>query len=479
MDKLLIIFGFPLPPMEFVQSVLQGRPERDYLILGQGITAEYLTGSSLGEANIFRPVLEWKKPYASIKAIRAAVPDTALFIGQSSDLVGPALAILSGARIKEANFFPVPEKSQPRRIGFIPTLVRAFGRLVLFLITLPVWLIPALFLSGRTKKLPPPELPVRSSPVEGDKLPPVSLVIPNFNGKKLLSQCLPSLLTALAEYPAGGEIVLVDDASSDGSEQWIRDNFSSVRVIALRENQGFGRAVNRGIASSSNRMVVLLNSDITVDAGFLSPLIKHFHDPELFAVQPRMNTWTGDGLDLGVNVGRMENGYIRIWNERESGNQAYLNYSAPNLYAVGGAMAFDKEKWDLLGGFDDIYYPFCWEDIDISYRAAKRGWKVLYEPESLVNHLHYGTISRFFAPEYKRIIEARNELLFIWKNIHSRRLWRAHLNRIPILLLGSLLNGNMIFYKAFWRAALEILPLLQKRKEEISYSRIDDQEVFR
>jgi len=477
MKKQLILLTFPLPSSELVRKVITGLPVRKLIVSGPGATPTYLDECGLGSARIIEGGMDLKSRISLILSLRREGLEDVIYIGRSSDLVSLATSVFTGSR-QPPVFCQVSKELSFRRIYFIPLLARLIWRLLLFLPAIPILFFQRILMSGSVDKLQAKKLGSSSPVVRGD-LPPVSIIIPNFNGRKLLAECLPSLLMALGEYPADGEIILVDDASSDGSVKWVQDNISSVRVIALKENQGFGRAVNLGISSASNRMAVLLNSDITVDSGFLQPLVEHFRDPELFAVQPRMNTWSGDGLDLGVNIGHMENGYIRIWNEKETGNQTYLEVPMPNLYAVGGAMAFDREKWDLLGGFDEVYYPFCWEDIDISYRAWKRGWKVLYEPGSRVNHLHYGTISRFFTPEYKRIIEGRNELLFIWKNIHSRQLWKAHLNRLPALLLGAVLSGNMVFYRAFWRASLEILPLLKKRKDEMSFSRRDDQEVFR
>ena len=477
--NVLIILGFPPAGENVVQKFIQLFPSSNFTVLGINLDNCYCQRCGLENARLIRQpesLLAW---LTLLSRLRGESFDTAVFIGDHGNVAGKLFALLSGAN----EIFLNPASSAIKGIKIALMLLlypfRISWRLILFLLAIPVFIIHRFCLSRGFGRIISKSFP---SPLDNLKLEnssPVSIVIPNYNGKELLTECLPSLEKALEMYQGGGEVILVDDASSDGSVRWTEENFASVRVIALDKNQGFGRAANLGISLASNRMVVLLNSDITVDSGFLQPLIEHFRDPELFAVQPRMNTWSGDGLDLGVNIGHMENGYIRIWNEKETGNQTYLDFPVPNLYAVGGAMAFDREKWNLLGGFDDIYYPFCWEDIDISYRAWKRGWKVLYEPRSLVNHLHYGTISRFFAPEYKRIIEGRNELLFIWKNIHSPQLWKDHLNRLPALLLGSLLSGNMVFYKAFWRASLEILPLLKKRKEEISHSRIGDQEVFR
>jgi GT2 family glycosyltransferase/glycosyltransferase involved in cell wall biosynthesis len=477
MQKQLIIFSFPLPPTELVREVVTGLPAREFVVNGPGVTSTYLSECGLDSARIIDGGMDLQSRISLILSLRTEDLEDVIYIGYSSDLVSLTTSILSGSR-QPPIIYQVSQELSSRRIYLIPLLARLIWRLTLFLLTIPVLLFQRVLFSGSRKELKAEKL-VSSAPVAGEILPPVSIVIPNFNGRKLLAECLPSILRALDEYPSGGEIILVDDASSDGSAQWAKKNFSSVRVIALDKNQGFGRAANLGISSACNRTVVLLNSDIIVESGFLHPLVEHLRDPELFAVQPRLNTWSGDRLDLGVSIGHMENGYIRIWNEKETGHPKYLDFTAPNLYAVGGAMVFDREKWDILGGFDEIYYPFCWEDIDISYRAWKRGWKVLYEPGSEVNHLHYGTISRFFTPEYKRVIEHRNEFLFIWKNIHSPRLWRSHLHSLPRLLLSALLTGNYAFYKAFWQTVPALGTVMKKRRQAAALVRIGDEEVFR
>ncbi len=477
-EKTLIVFGSPPLPADVVRKVIKNHPAIEYDVLGSGLTANYLRDAGLEGADVIGEGGDWKTRLLLIRSIRKKRPASAVYIGVMADLIGPLTAALSGAGQRLASHPFAPGTSSPRPIRLLPLLLGIAGRLILFLAAVPAFLILRVLLarSGiRRGEISGESIP---APVTGAQSPPVSLVVPNFNGRELLKLCIPSLERALDAYPGGGEIVVVDDASSDGSAEWVKKAHTSVQVIAFPENRGFARASNRGIAEAKNRVVILLNSDIIVAPDFIGPLVEHLRDPDLFAVQPRLDTWKGDGLDLGLSMGHMENGYIRIWNEKETGNPRYIDYPASNLYAVGGAMAFDKEKWDRLGGFDEIYYPFCWEDIDVSYRAWKRGWKVLYEPKSRVRHLHYGTISRFFAPEYKRVIEQKNELLFIWKNIHSPRLWKSHLANLPRLLLSALLTGNLAFYRAFWKALAEIGAAGRERKREIGSGRVTDEVVF-
>src|SRR5580693_5510391 len=110
-----------------------------------------------------------------------------------------------------------------------------------------------------------------------------SVVIPNWNGKDLLAKYLPSVVAALAGNPAN-EIVVVDNGSTDGSAEFVRSAFPHVKLVALAENLGFGGGSNAGFQAAANDIVVLLNSDMRVDEGFLPPLLEGFTDPQVFAV---------------------------------------------------------------------------------------------------------------------------------------------------------------------------------------------------
>lgn len=505
--SVLAILDFPLPAPGLVRRALAAFPGFRVFYLGAGIGEGYCRESGLETAGLLAVgggiIAQW----SWLRQIRRSRFDAALFIGSPENLAARAAVAASGAR--KRLFLPTEGEPSPRPIGWWDVAPDLVGRLVLFVLSLPLFLLPRLFLSNtsgapvhRTGLQPADDnapvhrtgLQTADAPIVGPvsafalsatadrcdraSSPPVSVVIPNYNGKELLSKCLPSLEKALAAYPGGGEIVVVDDASSDGSPAWIKGRFSGVRLIALEKNRGFAQACNLGVSRALHRLVVLLNSDIIAEADFLPALVAHFRDPRVFAVQPRMMDWGGEKLNLGVNVGHMENGYIRIWNERETLNPKRLDRAAPTLYAVGGAMAFDRKKWDDLGGFDGLYYPFCWEDIDISYRAWKRGWKVLYEPASVVYHLHHGTIGRFFTRGYKRMVEQRNELIFIWKNIHSDYLRREHLKRLPGRVLATALTGNPEFQRGFLSALLALPRIRRARREEIARAVRRDEDVF-
>ncbi len=243
-----------------------------------------------------------------------------------------------------------------------------------------------------------------------------SLVIPNWNGRDLLERFLPSWVASIAAHP-GSEVIVVDNGSTDGSAEWIRANYPAVRVLALAENLGFGGGSNEGFRAAKNDIVVLLNSDMRVESGFLAPLLEGFQDETVFAVSCQI--FLGDPSkrreETGLTQGWWQDGQIRVGHREDSAVDCLF----PCFYGGGGSCAFDRRKFLELGGFDELLRPFYVEDTDLGYMAWKRGWKVFYQPASVVYHEHRGTIGKRFSISDIESTIYKNFLLFAWKNIHG------------------------------------------------------------
>jgi len=181
-----------------------------------------------------------------------------------------------------------------------------------------------------------------------------------------------------------------------------------------------------------------------------------------------------------MNDGRLDwaSGYIQIWNEADTEEVKLIDRLSPTLYCLGGAMLFDRRKYYDLGGFDKLFYPFRWEDIDICYRALKRGWKLLYQPESVVYHQHHATLNKVFTPDYLNIIEQKNELLFTWKNLHDSPLIDAHLRKLPLYLLSNIISGRYNFCMGLFRALASLPHCLGRRRIERIRSTKKDGQVL-
>ena len=262
-----------------------------------------------------------------------------------------------------------------------------------------------------------------------------SVVIPNWNGRDLLEKYLPSVITALDGNP-DNEVIVVENGSEDGSAEFVRKHFPGVRLLALDRNLGFGGGSNAGFQAAKNDIVVLLNSDMRVDPGFLQPLLDGFTDERVFAVSCQIFFSDPNKLreETGLTQGWWEDGHLRV--RHRADDQVTGLY--PCFYGGGGSCAFDRRKFLELGGFDPILAPFYLEDTDLGYLAWKRGWKVLYQPSSKVFHEHRGTIGKRFTAAQVQAVLKKNYILFCWKNIHE---WRRLMSHLAAALGGVLFSG--------------------------------------
>jgi GT2 family glycosyltransferase len=273
----------------------------------------------------------------------------------------------------------------------------------------------------------------------------ISIVIPNWNGRKLLEKNLPAVLAAKPD-----EIIIVDDASLDDSTSFLKKKYPEIKIIRNEKNIGFAKSCNKGVAAAKGDIVVLLNNDVIPEPNFLSESTKHFADQEVFAVSFNEPSWSWARI-------YWKNGFI----EHEPGPKTDKTHIS--AWASGGSGVFRKTIWNKLGGFDDLYYPFYWEDVDLGYRAWKRGYKILWEPKAIVHHEHEGTIGKNFSKSYIDYISSRNQLIFIWKNISEESLLRQHFRSVI---------ENIIYFKnlkSFLSAFFKLPMIIARRKQQNNF----------
>ncbi len=307
----------------------------------------------------------------------------------------------------------------------------------------------------------------------------VSVVIPTWNGRHHLERNLRSVVTALEGNPEH-EIIVVDNASSDGSTEFIERNFPGVRILKLERNLGFGGGSNAGFRAAKNGVVVLLNNDMRVEPNFLAPLLRGFSDPRVFAVSSQI--FFSDPAkrreETGVTQGEWINGRLHVRQLIDD----QINGLFPVFYAGGGSTAYDRGKFLEIGGFDALMEPFYLEDTDVSYMAWKRGWVILYQPESIVYHEHRGTIGTHFSSAYIEAVLQKNHLLFTWKNIHEWKRLAAHFFWLYGGMWVHLLAGpspTRPTLGGFLRALRQLGGVLGSRRRARQLARIDDTEAFR
>ncbi len=292
----------------------------------------------------------------------------------------------------------------------------------------------------------------------------ISVVIPVYKKTELFLKNLRHNLPFLKGY----EIIVVND----DPEMSIKKELAELSVILIenKKNLGFGGAVNMGVKKTGEKFVMLLNSDVILNNDRFKTTLQHFRkNKNLFAVSFAQKE--KGGSIVGKNIIFWKNGFLQ---HRASSNLKL----GINAWAEGGACLFDKEKFNRLGGFDEIYSPFYWEDIDLSYRAWKNGYEVLFDPKILVAHFHESTIGSYFSPEEIKTIAYRNQFIFMWKNITDFSYFWKHLLLLKLNLLILLLKGDVLFTKGYFLALKKISQILKRRRFEKKSSKYSDQNII-
>lgn len=300
----------------------------------------------------------------------------------------------------------------------------------------------------------------------------ISIIIPNWNGKEFLEKCIPSVIRAVGIYGNHCSITVVDNNSDDGSVDYLRLEFPCVKISALKNNLGFSKAMNIGVREQKCDIFIGLNNDVIVEDDFITPLVRHFHmNQNIFAVAARMLLWDKKTLNFGRAISDFKLGiFRRKFDEPIS--------SVNTLYACGGAFAADREKFLQLGGFDEDIFAF-WEDLDLCYRAWKMGYRVVYEPGSVVYHKFHGTFLKKYKNNEIEQISGESYFLFILKNFHQKKIFLQQLFLLPFFLLIAPLIGKGYFVRGLLRSIKKWPLFLRKRKIEKRRAVFFDKQVLR
>jgi GT2 family glycosyltransferase len=315
----------------------------------------------------------------------------------------------------------------------------------------------------------------------------VSVVIPSWNGRHLLERFLPTVITSASAHrqATGGavEIVVVDDGSMDDSVDWLtrqgRTAEVPLRIIVNDTNLGFGAACNRGVSEARYALVLLLNNDVAPETDAIAHLAAPFKDPEtsspLFAVHCRVLDFDTNAVAGAGQVGGFRRGFIRV-HERYSPQDAAGPW--PSMFASGGSSMVDRTRFLELGGFDPLFAPFYLEDVELSYRAWKRGLRVGYAPDALVRHQFSSTIGKSSSAGRVRRISQRNRLFLNWIHLHDRSWFIQHLLWVVVLFATSPFTLRYDFARGAIDALGQLPEVRRRRREERQLARRSDREVM-
>jgi glycosyltransferase involved in cell wall biosynthesis/GT2 family glycosyltransferase len=306
-----------------------------------------------------------------------------------------------------------------------------------------------------------------------------SIIVLSWNKKELLKDCLDALQAAVDYDGEDHEIILVDNGSTDGTQDYVRTHYPRIRIIELDRNYRFCRANNIGVKCAKNEIVVLLNNDVVVERGFLQPLLKGFEHSDIFAVTSQIFNYDPSKLreETGKTFGTLVFGCVHVGHTTPNGTDEQREYT-PVFYAGGGSSAYSRQKFLALGGFNEIYNPGYVEDADLSYRAWKAGYRVLFCPKSKVIHKHRSTnATQLGNPKIDYLI-SRNLFIFFWQNVTSAKLFAKHLVQLPLRILLDVSRGRFAILRAFLGALLRIPRIVWNRVSSTSSTRVSDEEAL-
>ena len=310
----------------------------------------------------------------------------------------------------------------------------------------------------------------------------ISVILPIFNNLNLIKKNLEEIISQLTD---NDELTILDDASTDKSKEYLIKKFNlkktadgydqrgeftlystknghqkfEILLIVNHQNLRFAASCNRAVEHAHSTLLFLVNSDVIFTKGVLNTLRDKFKtQKKLFAI---------GCLEKEPNEGGILGGKNKLWFEKGLFHHSRVdNYkSGETAWASGGSAIFDKKKWQELGGFDEKYHPAYWEDIDLSTRAKKRGWKVLFLETAKVIHNHQSTNKNVFQKQQLQQLSWKHADYFTWKNgsiiqklqfLLFRPYWwlkRAAVNEGKAYLIGFWLIIFLAIFLRFYRLA--------------------------
>jgi len=305
----------------------------------------------------------------------------------------------------------------------------------------------------------------------------ISIVVLNYNGRRYLDDCLSSLA---AQTFRDFEVIVVDNASKDGSVEHIKANFPWVRLVINKENLGFAGGTNSGIRASEGELILTFNNDARADSRLLEHLQKPMSDPNMAdskvgVCAAKMLLADGRINSTGICLSRSGAAWDRGMFEPDLGQ-----YEAQEevFGACAGAALYRKEMLNEIGLFDEDFFLYM-EDVDLAFRARLAGWSCIYVPKAKVFHHHGGTAGA--GSDLSVYYGNRNVIWYVVKDFPTRLL----ITSLPFILARNLavipyyaLRGQgRVILKSKMDALKGVTKMLSKRKDVVR--RANDAEIER
>lgn len=290
----------------------------------------------------------------------------------------------------------------------------------------------------------------------------ISVIIPNYNGIELLEAYLPFALEAVKNAGVDHEVIIVDDHSVDNSVNFIRQNYPGIKLILNVENKGFSFTCNRGIEAAQYELIFLLNSDVKLSADYFIHQWKYFSLPDTFGVMGRIIDMEGDDIQDAARLPKFNGLKLKTDYFYYSNN---LDDRLYTMYLSGANALVDAAKLRELGGFDELFSPFYSEDMELSIRAWRLGWKCYYEHRAICRHQLSATTKNYETPQWVKSIYFRNRFYFHVIHFDGLAAFLYCCQITLIDLVPKLLIGQFWIWKSY-RELFRNRGLIAQRKSE-------------
>jgi GT2 family glycosyltransferase len=288
----------------------------------------------------------------------------------------------------------------------------------------------------------------------------LSIILPNHNGKHLFEKNFEKNLEIFNSLKCEYEIIIVDDASTDHSVSFLKENFSDeINLIEIKENGGFSKTCNIGIKTAKYALVFLLNTDVLLTSNYFDSIFKYFEKEDTFGVMGRIIGMNDDIIQDAARLPIMSGKKIK------PSNFFYINdkdFYTPTLYLSGAIALIDAKKLKELGGFNELFSPFYGEDFELSLRAWRLGWKCYYHHDAICRHEIAGSTKNYEKKYWIKNIYFRNKYFAHYLHYKGFDLFIWLLQVVITDLIPSIFSFNHYKIKAY-------KSLLQKKKELDKY----------
>jgi GT2 family glycosyltransferase len=289
----------------------------------------------------------------------------------------------------------------------------------------------------------------------------------NYDERDLVVDCVRSMLAAIGPKD---EIIVVDNGSSDGSADAVAEAFPTVRLVRLPENR-YIFSLNAGLAVARGRYVAFCNNDMVVEPNFVERALDCFVEDDIFAVCSRV--LDPRGAEQGTRTAGFWSHGLLFYQPLK-----HTPRTTDCFFAVGGQSFFRRDLLEEIGSIDELLWPMYHEDIELSYRAWKSGYRIVYAPDSVCHHLGGKTSRRVFTAVQLRSFVRQNELLMVWKDVTDPRLLIDHVIWILPRLFVALLRWVGGTLEGFVSAVGRLPRALRSRKAAQRTFRLTDRQVL-